>query len=251
MRLISLQSGSHGNAIYVEAGGVRLLIDAGISGRRAEERLARAGGDIRTVDAMLISHDHSDHIRSAGIFQRKFGLPMFVTTATLGARDDLGALGIVEYFRAGQTLRFNGVSVETIPTPHDGVDGCGFVIAAEGKRLGVLTDLGHVFHELPDVIASLDAVLLESNYDPELLRRSSYPPSVQNRIRGQGGHLSNGEAAALLARHGRRLRWAAVGHLSEKNNRPSLAVESARSAVRGRFPIHLAGRDDWTGPFEL
>ena len=176
---------------------------------------------------------------------------MFVTEATLAARSDLGSLGQVEHFRAGQTLRFGEVSVETIPTPHDGVDGSAFVIAAEGRRLGVLTDLGHVFDELPDVVASLDAVLIESNYDPELLRRSSYPPSVQNRIRGRRGHLSNGEAAEVLARHGSRLKWAAIGHLSESNNRPSLAMDSARSAAAGRFPIHLAGRDDWTGPFEL
>ena len=119
MIAISLQSGSNGNCIYVEADGVRLLFDAGISGIAAEERLAAHGRGIRSVDAVIISHDHGDHVRCAGIYQRKYGLPLYVTPKTIDracSRLSLGKLRDVRHFRAGDTLRFSGVSVQTIPT---------------------------------------------------------------------------------------------------------------------------------------
>lgn len=245
MRVISLQSGSNGNAVYVEAGGVKLLFDAGISGKQAQLRLSEHGRDIRDIDALLISHDHRDHIAMAGIYQRKFGLTMHVTESTLEAgsrRHNLGALGAVEHFQAGDTIGFEGVMVETIPTPHDAADGCGFVISAEGKRLGVLTDLGHVFKGLGDVIASLDAVLLESNYDPDMLANGFYPAFLKGRITGRRGHISNHEAATLLAEHGRRLTWAMLGHLSQDNNTPALALETHRQILGPDLPLHLATR---------
>lgn len=254
MRVLSLQSGSNGNCIYVEAGGVRLLLDAGISGRQAELRLAARGRDIRDADALLISHDHRDHVRCAGIYQRKFHLPMYVTAGTLAAserRVGLGPLTDVRPFRAGATLTFGEVAVHTLPTPHDGADGVGFVIEAEGKRLGVLTDLGHPFAALADVLGALDAVVLESNYDPDLLADGPYPVFLQDRIRGGGGHLSNGEAAALLAEHGCGLRWACLAHLSEDNNEPALAVETCRQRIGGTLPIHLATRYEASAVMEL
>ena len=122
MKVISLQSGSNGNCIYVEARGCRLLLDAGISGKQAELRLAEHGRSIRDVDAVLISHDHSDHARCIGVFQRKFDLPVYVTAKTLRAaksRMALGALGEVRLFAAGDRLDLDGLSAETIPTPHD------------------------------------------------------------------------------------------------------------------------------------
>src|SRR5512143_150996 len=159
MIAISLQSGSCGNCIYVETGGVRLLFDAGITGVQAEERLAAHGRDIRSVDAVIISHDHSDHIRHAGVLQRKYGLPVYVTPSTLAAasaRCTLGKMQDVHHFRSHDKLRFRGVTVHAIPTPHDGVDGSAFVIEAGLKRLGILTDLGHVFKDLIHLVASLD-----------------------------------------------------------------------------------------------
>jgi phosphoribosyl 1,2-cyclic phosphodiesterase len=147
MRVISLQSGSNGNCIYLEAGGVKLLFDAAISGSRAKERLASQGRDITGVDAVLISHDHVDHSRSMGIFQRKFGLPIFVTAKTYHAarRYSLGEIDDLQHFTAGETLRFGPLRVETVSTPHDGVDGVVFVVDDGKRRLGVLTDLGHVY----------------------------------------------------------------------------------------------------------
>ena len=251
MQAISIQSGSNGNAIYIEAGGVKLLIDAGVSGKRAAERLAACGRDIRDVDALLISHDHSDHLRCGGIYQRKFGLPMHVTRKTLDAAGklSLGALGEVHHFHAGETITLGAATIETLPTPHDGVDGVAFVIEAEGKRLGVLTDLGHVFPALEQTLATLDAVFLESNYDESMLSQGFYPAFLKKRIRGEGGHISNVESAELLARHGSRLQWAVLSHLSGDNNDPLVAMATHREILGHEREMHFASRAGVSGPF--
>jgi len=246
MQVISLQSGSNGNCVYVEAGGKKLLFDAGISGSCAEERLAVHGRDIRAVDALIISHNHSDHISSAGVFQRKFGIPLYVTPRCLSAaqtRCSLGKLKEVHHFRSGSSIRIGGLTIHTIPTPHDGEDGVVFVIDDGLHRLGILTDLGHVFQDLGRTIASLDAVLLESNYDPEMLANGSYPRFLKTRIKGPGGHISNREAAELLAgAAGGRLRWACLAHLSEENNSPELALRTHRELLGETVTLRVASR---------
>ncbi len=258
MLVISLQSGSNGNSIYVEADGVKLLFDAGISGKQAQARLGSFGRDIRDVDAMIISHDHRDHIASAGVYQRKFSLPMYLTEETLTAADrkiGLGKLDEIHHFDSGQTLRFGDVMVETIPTPHDGADGNGFIVAAEGRRLGILTDLGHVFPGLAAAVASLDAVFIESNYDPEMLASGNYPAFLKARIQGQGGHISNIESAELLAEHGHSLQWACLAHLSQDNNSPQLALQTHRQVLGASsipmIPIHVATRYEASEVFEV
>ncbi len=245
MIAISLQSGSNGNCIYVEAGGRRLLFDAGICGVRAESRLGAYGREIRDVDALIISHDHADHIRYAGVFQRKYGIPLYVTEATLEAavrKYDLGTLHDVHYFSSGGRIGFGRVSVQTIPTEHDGADGAAFVVSSGRERLGILTDLGHVFEGLGEVISSLDGVFIESNYDPVMLAEGPYPVSLKKRIKGPRGHLSNIEAAELLAVYGRRLKWACLAHLSEQNNHPELAVRTHRAVANPKYPLYTAGR---------
>jgi len=247
MIAISLQSGSSGNCIYIEAGGVRLLIDAGITGVQAHDRLAAHGRDIRAVDAVIISHDHGDHIRHAGVYQRKFGIPIYVTPATLAAataRCNLGKLTDVRTFRASDKIRFGDVLVHAIPTPHDGVDGSVFVVEAGKKRIGVLTDLGHVFKDLTRIVASLDAVFLESNYDPGMLAAGPYPAYLKQRIRGPHGHISNLEAAELLRRAcgEKRLQWACLSHLSEENNHPDVALKTHREVISGNVTLYVADR---------
>jgi phosphoribosyl 1,2-cyclic phosphodiesterase len=246
MQVIALQSGSTGNCIYVEAAGTRLLLDAGISGRQAAQRMASFGRDIHHVDALLVSHDHRDHTQCMGIYQRKFGMPIYVSPKTLsvaGAKIKLGPLSEIQHFHSGDTIRIGEVTVETIPTPHDGADGVGFVVDDGRRRLGVLTDLGYAFSDLSAVLASLDAVVLESNYDLAMLTTGAYPPFLKERIRGQGGHLSNRESAELLAELGDgRLQWACLAHLSEENNDPRLALRTHRQIVRSELPLHVASR---------
>jgi phosphoribosyl 1,2-cyclic phosphodiesterase len=254
MIALSLQSGSNGNCIYVETPDARLLFDAGISGIQAERRLAEYGRDIRRVDAVIISHDHFDHVRCAGVFHRKYGLPVFISRRTLRAAEEyrgLGPIRDIRFFRSGGMLRFGRTSVETIVTPHDAADGVAFVVAAGNARVGILTDLGHVFDDLRDIVRSLDGVFIESNYDPEMLANGPYPLCLQERIRGPRGHLSNIESAELLRACGRRLQWACLAHLSEQNNRPRLALETHRVISDGTYPLQAASRYEPTGVFAL
>jgi phosphoribosyl 1,2-cyclic phosphodiesterase len=252
MIAISLQSGSSGNCIYVETSGVKLIFDAGITGTQTEERLAACGRNVRDVDAVIISHDHSDHIRHAGVLQRKYGLPVYVTPATFAAassRCALGKMTDVRHFKSQDKLRFGNVLVHTIPTPHDGVDGAAFVVEACGNRLGILTDLGHVFKDLIHLVSSLDAVFLESNYDPDMLARGPYPAYLKQRIRGPRGHISNIEAADVLLRAsaGNRLQWACLAHLSEQNNHPDVALRTHRETMTGKLTLYVADRHQASG----
>jgi len=254
MKVISLQSGSNGNCIYVEADGVRLLFDAGISGIQAQERLGMHGRDAEGLDALLISHDHTDHARNMGVYHRKFGLPVYVTSETYRAasRHRLGEIGDLNHFTAGETLRFGKVVVETVSTPHDGVDGVVFVVDDGKHRLGILTDLGHVFGDLKPLIASLDAVLLESNYDPEMLASGDYPDWLKERIEGPGGHISNLESAELLrTAASKRMKWACLGHLSHDNNTPALALETHRKILGSRTLLLVATRYEPSGVMEV
>ncbi len=243
---MALQSGSNGNSVYVEAAGVRLLVDAGISGVEMQRRLATREIDPRDIDGLLISHDHSDHVRCMGVYHRKFGIPVYVTDRTIRTahrRVRLGTFDEVHTFAPGASLEFGPVTVETIPTPHDSVDSVGFIIDDGQCRLGVLTDLGHPFGGLKDALCSLDAVLLESNYDPRLLENGPYPVFLQQRIRGPGGHLSNHEAAELLHQAFRgRLKWACLAHLSEHNNEPALALKTHQQIVGEEYSVVVASR---------
>ncbi len=243
MITFSLQSGSNGNSIYVEAGGTNLLFDAGLSGKLAEARLRERGRDIRDCHALFISHDHSDHSRCAGIYQRKFAIPIHATPSTLKAAWGLGPIERVHHFRAGDRVEVGAVTVHTIPTPHDAADGVVFVVEHGGKRLGILTDLGRPFPGLASLLSSLDAAYLESNYDPRMLEEGSYPAALKARIRSGRGHLSNLESALLVKEcAGPRLGWIALAHLSEENNHPDLALAAHRAHPGRSFALHIASR---------
>ncbi len=245
MRIVSLQSGSNGNCIYVESQGTRLLFDAGLTGSKTRERLDEVGIDISSIHGVLISHDHSDHIRGAGVLNRKFGLPVWMTCKTFEAADAgkrSGNMSSPTLFQAGERIPFGKIVVETIPTPHDAADGVGFIVDDGTYRFGILTDLGHVFPALEQAFSTLDGVLVESNYDLEKLAFGNYPDSLKQRIRGKGGHLSNVDAAHLIQKFGKRLQIACLGHLSEENNEPELALETHRKIVGKQLPIVLASR---------
>jgi phosphoribosyl 1,2-cyclic phosphodiesterase len=249
MEVITLQSGSSGNCTFVQSGGTRLLFDAGISGTRAQSRLAEYGYNIRDCDAVVVSHEHCDHICGLGIFHRKFGLPVFASMRTWNAslaKPSTGYIGSPNFFVPGQTFQIGSLRIETLRTPHDAVEGVCFVIedTESGKRFGLLTDLGHLFSGLRKMVASLDAVLIESNYDETMLRDGPYPQRLKNRISGKRGHLSNEESAELLETcKASQLQWACLGHLSAENNTPEIALATHCARHRDRFPIFCADRN--------
>jgi phosphoribosyl 1,2-cyclic phosphodiesterase len=241
----SLQSGSNGNSIYVEAGDVRLLFDAGLSAKRSSERLALHGREIQDIDALLISHDHSDHSRCMGVLQRRFNLPVYLTRRTFDAiAGQVGELqpSCLHFFEAGESLQFGDMRVHTLPTPHDAADGVVFVIEHRATRLGILTDLGHPFGALRSLLPTLHAAYIESNYDPEMLRNGPYPWHLQERIRGNGGHLSNDECAELLDGVIEKWAWAALSHLSQENNHPECALSTHHRRHGTRSRLHVASR---------
>jgi len=255
MDVIVLQSGSNGNCFFVASGGTQIVIDAGISGRCAESRLGDHGYEIRESAALLITHDHRDHAQNLGIFHRKFKLPVYITERTLlqvRRWSNLGQLGEgIRHFAAGDAWQIGNMTVSTIPTPHDGVDGVAYIIDDGQRRVGILTDLGHEFDGLRDVLRSLDAVVIESNYDEQMLEHGPYDAGLKKRIRGPGGHLSNREAAELLRDTRVRMKWACLCHLSEENNRPDIAIETSRQAVGEEFALYVAHRDRATDVMRL
>jgi phosphoribosyl 1,2-cyclic phosphodiesterase len=243
MKVFVLASGSKGNSIYLESKETSILIDAGISGKMAAERLARHGRSMQDVDAVLISHDHADHVKSAGVYHRKFNLPVYITPKTLEKathRHRLGDVLTPSFFSPGDRFSLGTLSLETIPTPHDGVDGVSFIVDDGKHRIGVLTDLGHVFGDLLPALQSLDGVVLESNHDEHMLQNGPYPEQLKRRIRGRGGHISNREAAELVARSGKKLKWVCLAHLSEENNLVSLAAETFEEVNRRERLLWIA-----------
>lgn len=254
MEVISLQSGSNGNCIFVDTGRVQLLFDAGISLKKAEERLAKFGRKISDVDAMVVSHEHRDHVGSLGVFSRRLKIPIYITSKTLRAtcdRIELGKSPDTRCFCSGDAFAIDDVRIETIPTPHDGVDGSAFTIDNGECRFGLWTDLGHVTDDFVAGVDSLDALLIESNYDPGMLRDSPYPDSLKRRIRGGGGHLSNDEAAELVSLASDQLQWICLAHLSNESNRPDVAERSHRDLLGAAVRIVCASRTKATGPLRI
>jgi phosphoribosyl 1,2-cyclic phosphodiesterase len=249
----SLQSGSNGNSIYVEAGEMRLLFDAGLSAREAQARMAVHGRDLRDCQALIISHDHVDHVRGAGTYHRRFGMPVYMTQGAYTAvKRQLGSIRALTHFSPGDCLTFGDVRVHTLRTPHDGIDTVCFIVEHAGRRLGIMTDLGHPFRGLVDALEGLDAAYLEANYDPHLLRSGRYAEPLKRRIAGRGGHLSNEEAAGLAGGVKRaRLQWLAAAHLSEENNRPELAMEAIRRHVGRELPALVASRYEVSSILEV
>jgi phosphoribosyl 1,2-cyclic phosphodiesterase len=249
MEVIALQSGSAGNCVFVRSGDTRLLFDAGISGSNAESRLAEYGHEIRNCNALVLSHEHSDHISGVGVFHRRFGLPVYANLRTWNAtraKPSTGYIGSPNFFVSGKPFQIGSLRIETLRTPHDAIDGVCFVIedVDSGRRFGLFTDLGHVFSELKKTIGTLDAVLIESNYDEEMLRFGPYPQHLKDRISGKRGHISNKDAAELMdGCDASQLQWACLGHLSAKNNSPEVALATHRERHRDRFPLFCADRD--------
>jgi phosphoribosyl 1,2-cyclic phosphodiesterase len=248
LRFRVLGSGSTGNATLVEGGGSRLLVDAGLGPRQLAERLASAAVDPASIEAVLVSHEHGDHARGATAFAVRWGMPLAGTRGTWQAAG-FGAASLPGWVRVepGGAHAFGGLTVRTVRVPHDAASPVAFVISAGPVALGHATDLGHVGSDLVEALRPCNAVLLESNYDPALLRDGPYPWSLKERILGPLGHLSNGDVGRYLERGlGPTCRRVVLAHLSQTNNHPELVLLAAEEALRraGRPGVGL----ELTGP---
>jgi phosphoribosyl 1,2-cyclic phosphodiesterase len=246
VRVSVLGSGSSGNAIVVSAGNTRVLVDAGFSARDLARRLEHLGLGAQDIQAIVVTHDHRDHTRGAGVFARRHATPLYMTDRTRKACDGLLRGGEdVRTYEAGRPFTIGDVRVESFLTVHDAADPVGVTVVDEctGLRLGVATDLGRPTAQIRHALEMCDLLILEANHDDVLLRTSAYPWSVKRRIASSHGHLSNQAAArfAVELLHPR-LAGVVLAHLSNECNRPELALQAVGTA------LEEAG---WSGHLEV
>ena len=245
MQFISFGSGSSGNCYYLMAGGYGLLIDAGIGIRTIKKHFRNFGLSLSTVKALLITHDHADHVKAAGVISHEFGLPVYATLPVHeGMRQNYRMPKkidpeLIRTLEKGTTLEFGPMHVTTFGVPHDSRDNNGFFIEDGECSFCLMTDIGHVTDEMADFIHRADYLVFESNYDTELLEQGVYPDFLKKRIASGTGHLSNRQAADELARHLRpETRHVWLCHLSDENNHPSLAYKTVEARlVEAGLPV--------------
>jgi phosphoribosyl 1,2-cyclic phosphodiesterase len=257
MRVWTLGSGSRGNAVVVEAGESRILVDAGYGPRVLKRRMHAVGLAPESIEACIVTHEHSDHARGATRCARKWGWPIFATFGTISESRLAGLVPSngVTGFLPGATLGFTGVEVTTFRTPHDAVDPIGVVITARasGARVAIATDIGYASPHVRDAARDVDMLVIESNHDEDMLWNGSYTPWLKRRIAGNEGHLSNRICGQLVRDAvSPRLRQVVLAHLSEENNTPRVAFDNMRAALRPtafRGSIMPAQQDTTLGPF--
>ena len=234
MDFASLGSGSKGNATLVRHGETLLMIDCGFSLRETTRRMARLGLSPEQLDAVLVTHEHSDHCAGVSKLSAKHQIPVYLTHGTKASGRCDGSYELL-CFDCDENFSIAEIDVRTIAVPHDAAEPCQFRLSAGGRCLGVLTDLGCITPHVVSSYQGCHSLLLEFNHDPELLRNGPYPPSLQQRVRSNQGHLANGDSAKLLEKivH-EKLQHVILAHLSETNNLPEIAYREA-VAARYRF----------------
>ncbi|MEM9193556.1 MAG: MBL fold metallo-hydrolase [Myxococcota bacterium] len=232
MEVVVLGSGSRGNAYLFRSGGTSVLVDAGVPPKALRARFHDATGDELRLDAVVLSHGHNDHAGCAEATARAFEAPLYMTRSTERALRPASDIR-VKLFAPRAGFRVGALDLFPLPVPHDAPQ-VALVVEHDGRRAGLATDLGHVRADLVGHFSGCSTVLIESNYDPQLLACSPYPASVQDRVSSHRGHLSNGQAAGLIRQLDRGLRTVVLVHLSEQNNEPELAAACVKDALQGR-----------------
>jgi phosphoribosyl 1,2-cyclic phosphodiesterase len=235
-----LASGSRGNTAIVESASARILVDAGISCRETFKRLKSLGRDPREISAILITHEHSDHIYGLATLAKRVKVPVFMTGATHQAwkrslRDQTGEapeIEKLEIFSAGRPFHVADITVTPFTIPHDAADPVGFTFRAEGTKIAIATDLGYMPASVCDHLRRCDVLIIESNHDLEMLRVGPYPWSVKQRVMSRVGHLSNESLAQFFAKHyDGGASYIVLAHISEQNNHPEIALRAAQDAL--------------------
>lgn len=247
----SLNSGSNGNCYYIGNDTEAVLIDAGISCRETERRMRKLGLPMERVKAIVISHEHGDHIRGVAVLSKRYDLPVYMTQKTWSS----GVTGLLrdglQSFTAHQPINVGALSVIPFPKWHDANDPHSFIIESDGIRIGVFTDIGAPCEHVVRYFSQCHAAFLEANYDEDMLEKGRYPIHLKNRIRSKEGHLSNAQALELFNAHRPPfMTHLLLSHLSRDNNRPEL-VQELFSYYAGKTQVVVASRDEASELFSI
>ncbi len=256
-RFCSLFSGSSGNCLFAQTDKTKILIDCGESAKKIVNSLSEIDVDIKSIDGILISHEHIDHVKSLGTLAKKYDLPVYINKETFEALSDQKEKikqENINFFDFTKNFFIGDLEIHPFSTPHDAANPCGFNIFNNNKKISIATDLGHITPEIISTLENSKFILLESNYDPNILKCSSYPYLLKERISGPNGHLSNelaGKTISHLMNYG--LETAMLGHLSKENNFPELAYKTVMEEIindknTNQINLSIASRFN-TSPF--
>lgn len=230
LNFCSLYSGSSGNSLLVKTDKTKILIDCGTSLKKIVDALSSVNTDISEIDAILVTHEHSDHVQSLGNASCKYNIPVYANIETLEAmpkQKEKISLENQKLFEIGKEFSIGDLAIKPFSIPHDAANPCGFNIYNNKSKLTIATDLGHMDSTLLNNLKDSSFILLESNYDPEILKCSKYPFMLKQRIAGPNGHLSNSTAGKTIAELMKSdLKEVMLGHLSKENNFPELAYQT-------------------------
>ncbi len=237
LKVSILASGSTGNATYLETPGHKILIDAGLSGKKLEELMHSIGRTLKSVDSLFVTHEHTDHCKGAGVLARRYGLDVYANEGTWGAMSKrIGQIpvGQKHILPAGQVQSLGGLDVESFSVSHDAIDPQFYEVHYHGKSFVIITDTGYVSDRVCGTIRDADGYLFECNHDVEMLRMGGYPWPLKQRILSDTGHLSNEDGAnALMETLGNRTKQIYLGHLSQENNVKALAHMTVQTIMQG------------------
>lgn len=231
MRFTVLGSGSGGNAAVIESGGTRLLVDAGLSAKQLVLRLRRVGIEPDTLNGILLTHEHGDHVSGLRVLMKSLSVPVYATPSTSHVvRENLGPISW-KLFECGSRFEIGDLQIESFAVPHDAVEPVGFVFRRDDRAIGFVSDAGHVTRRVTECLSGVQALFIEANYDDELLEADTRRPwSTKQRISSRHGHLSNAQSAALVAELiPLGLERVVLGHLSRDCNKPDLALAAMSS----------------------
>lgn len=262
MDICSIASGSSGNCVYVSAGNTKLLVDAGISGKRIIDGLASINVDVSELNGILVTHEHIDHIQGVPVLAKKYNLDIYGTQKTLKfiydtAKGKLGT-GELKPVKADEEFVIGDMTIHPFATSHDALDPVCYRIEGEGKSVAMATDLGYYNDYIVNNLMGLDGIYIESNHDKNILMVGHYPYNLKIRIAGEKGHLSNDDAAELLkAIASDKLKFAILAHLSKENNYAELAYETVKAklscgcSLADDFELTVAYRDIPSDVFKI
>jgi len=249
-----LASGSKGNAIYISNGATSILLDAGLSGIEIERRLKSRGLSAHTLDAIIVSHEHNDHLQGVGVLSRRFGLPVYMNRKTgRAALSLLGNIDNPQFFECGSAFSVNTLTIQPFSVSHDAQDPAGFTVQENGTKIGIATDLGIATTMVKEHLKNCNLMVIEANHDPDMLLQGPYPWPLKQRIKSRSGHLSNIDTRQLLQelKHDA-LEHVILAHLSEVNNTPQKALgEVGLAFSSSRVRLTVAAQDVCSSMYRL